>query len=582
MFHPFLKTISKYLDNWVTESKARKLIRHVEKCETCKHKLDILKNVESIVACKKTADEKVADAITSHLPEIKRTRLPIVGVIQGIRGSMMVSQGENEEEEEGFVGMGLKQGDSIKLLDNSVALVEMSDGSCLWLNRSTEIDFKSGAKKMALLAGEIFAMMKPQKESFIITTPSAVLSVIGTDFDTKVKEDAKTVLSVLKGKVSFRNNKGETIVTKRRQVEADKNSKPSQVRIENPLSISQWTTSMQISKKKGKMTFKSLYLTALLIIILLFGILWVKGRDERNGNVPGSGSTSFNKNAPLLLSSPYLQKGMSWRTRINKKIRKNNIPDFHDFLDIDLVTEILDVDPQKGGHAIVTVEDVRVNKPKDGQLTGIAEIDRPEQENLGGAANMAGRKLEYYVSPDGTIHSLANYDGKAFTPDELRVWSYVILDNHFSILFPGNSMSPGNKWNNKFELNMPGYPNGYIKRQDQVSFAGYENQNDQQVAVFRSRYDITIGGGIKLFSLVRGNAEQSSLLDEFRMNGAANYYVDVQSGRVVCSMGKDFENYIKGRTEFRAPNRPVQSQTREEKLSNEYTNSITIEYISNE
>ncbi len=580
MFHPFLKTISQYLDNWVTESKAQRLSRHVEKCDTCKHKLDILKSVESIVGSEKTADERVADAITSHLPEIKRTRQPLVGVIQGIRGSVMVYGAEGKDEEEGFIGMGLKQGDTVKLLDKSLALVEMSDGSSLWLNRSTEINFKSGAKKMALMAGEIFAMMKPQKESFVITTPSAVLSVIGTDFDAKLKDGEKTVLSVLKGKVSFRNNKGETIVTKRRQVEADQHSEPSPVRIDNPLSISQWTTSMQLSKKKGKMTFKSLYMTALLIMILLFGIVWVKGRNERNGNV--SGGTSFNKKAPLQLSSPYLQKGLSWRTRIVKKIRKNNIPDFQDFLEIDLVTEILDIDPQKGGHAVVTVEEVRLNKPKDGRLTGISEIDTPEQENLGGAANMAGRKLEYYISSDGTVHSLANYDGKAFALDELRVWGYVILDNHFSILFPGNSMSPGNKWNNKFELNLPGYPNGYIRRQDQASFAGYENHNDKLVAVFRSRYDITIGGGIKLFSLVRGNAEQASFLDEFLMNGNANYYVDVQSGRIMSSMGKDFENYIKGRTEFRAPGRPVQSQTREEKLSNEYTNSITIEYISNE
>jgi hypothetical protein len=576
MFHPRLKTISKFLDNLVSDSKAKKLTRHLDTCKKCDETVDILRNVEGMVTLEKPLDESITNSITSRLPDIRRNRQPIEGVIKGMIGFAVIFPPYGEEEEDAFIGMGLKQGDTVKLAEKSMVLIEMKDGSSLWLNKNTEMNFKSGEHKLALKAGEIFAMMKPQKEPFVIKTPSAVLSVIGTDFDTRIKEGEKTVLSVLKGKVSFRNNKGETIVKKGRQVEGDNNSKLMPVSIPDPRSIYNWTTSMPVSGKKGKISLKSMSFLSLFIILLLFGILSVRSRDHR------SNGTSFDKNAPLQLTSPYLQKGMSWRTRIVKKIRKNNIPDFHDFLEIDLVTEILDVDPQKGSHAVVTVEDVRLKKPADGSNTGIAEIDNPEQENLGGAANMPGRQFDYFISPDGAIHSLANYDGKPFTIDALRIWAYIFLDNHFSTIFPGRTVSPGDKWYARINLDISGNPDGYIKRQDQVSFTGYENHNDNQVAVFQSRYDITIGGGIKIFSLVRGNAEQAKILDELLMNGTANYYVDIQKGRLVSFLEKDYENHIKGRLEFSAPGQPVQTQKIEQKLDAEYTNNITIEYISND
>ncbi|MBN1902342.1 FecR domain-containing protein [Candidatus Sumerlaeota bacterium] len=582
MFHPRLKTISKFLDNLVSDSKAKKLIRHINTCKNCEETVDILRNVEGMVNLNKHLDESITNAITSQLPEIRRNRQSVAGVIRGVIGTVAIFPPYGEEGEEGFIGMGLKQGDTVKLAEKSMVLIELTDGSSLWLNTNTEINFKSGDHKLALKAGEIFAMMKPQREPFMIKTPSAVLSVIGTNFDARIKDGEKTVLSVLKGKVSFRNNKGETIVKKGRQVEADNNSKLMQLRITDPGSIYGWTTSMTVSGKKGKTSLKSLSFLSLFIILLVFGIILAKGRNHSNDLLSGSGNSSFNANEPFGLKSPYLQKGLSWRTSIVKKIRKNPSANFTDFLEIDLVTEILDVDPQKGGHAVVTVEDVRLQKPTDGRNTGIAEIDNPEQENLSGVVNMKERKLEYYFSADGAVQSLEINDGKTIASDELRIWGYVILDNHFNMLFPANPVSPGDKWNAKIDLNIPGYPGSYVRRRDQVNFAGYENHNNRMTAVFRSRYDITIGGGIKIFSLVRGNAEQAKILDEIFMNGATNYYIDVQNGRLVNCMGNDFEKNIKGRIEFSAPGSPVQSQTIEEKLNTEYTNNITIEYISNE
>ena len=95
--HPCLKTISRFLDNWISESKAQNIIRHLETCEKCKEKVDLLRNVESIVSIEKTVDEKITASITNNLPEIRRTRQPNIGVIQGIIGSVIVSR-EGEEE----------------------------------------------------------------------------------------------------------------------------------------------------------------------------------------------------------------------------------------------------------------------------------------------------------------------------------------------------------------------------------------------------------------------------------------------------------------------------------------------------
>jgi|GEM_PF-2311513 len=570
MFHPQLKTISKFLDNWLSKSQAEKITRHINQCEKCKEKVDLLKTVETIVTLQQNADETVADAITKHLPEIKHSTQPLAGVIQGIIGTLVVYKAHDKAEEEGFIGMGLKQGDTVKLLDKSMALIELEDGSSLWLNRSTEINFKSGKQKLGLKAGEIFAIMKPQKEPFVIKTPSAILSVIGTDFNAKLKDNQKTVLSVLKGKVSFQNNTGKTIVTKRRQVEAGKNSKLIPVKISNPESIYRWTSSVKVSKKKGKMSLKSLSLISLIIALLLLGSLLVKGRHQGNERSSVSSESLFDKNAPLSMSSPYHEKGLSWKTTIDKKKMNKETGEYEDYLEIVTRTDILGIDSKGETQTLLTVEHITV------------KIDNPDQKYVQVAADMRGRQFTYFISQEGNIHSIENYDGKTLTIDEVRVFCFSLLDSNINFLFSGKALTPGDSWNNQFQVNIPGLPGSYISIHNKMRFKDYRNSNGKWNAVLGMEYSGSIGGGIPMSKKVRNNATQTMFMDKLNIGGIAEYVIDVQSGRVVSGTSTDYEKDMKGRIEFQAPDHTTTQKSIERNIDNKFSNTITCGYISQE
>jgi len=564
--HPCLKTISRFLDNWISESKTQNIIRHLKTCERCKEKVDLLRSVESIVTHGKIVDKKLTAAITNNLPEVRRTRQPNIGVIQGIIGTVIVSPDNEEEREEGFIGMGVKQGDTMKLLEKSVALIEMADGSSLWLNKSTEMNFKTGTQNLALHAGEIFAMMKPQREPFIIKTPSAVLSVIGTDFDARIKDGKKTVLSVLKGKVAFQNNTGKTIVTRGHQLEADKHSKLSLAKIQDPGSISRWTGPVKVSRKRGKISIKTLSYVSFVAALLLFGVFFMKGRNHGAGSSTISHETPFDNNAPLKLSSPFLKKGLSLRTRIDKDKLVSRTGEYKDYAESVTRTDILDIDAQGEVRVILTIEDIKL------------QFDNPGEKLLQVVADMRGRQFSYLVSRDGRIHSIDIFEGKALTIDEFRVFFFIFLDSNIRFLFSSDILTPGDTWTSRLDQNFPGYPDSYIRLKDGMRFKKYENTGGCWTAVLERQYTGSIGGGIPMSENQRNNATQLKIVDNLSIGGTAEYVVDVQSGRLVKGTSTDYERDLKGRIEFHAPNRPVESRSWDRTIDNRFLNNITYEY----
>jgi len=566
--HPRLKTISKFLDNWTSESKAQNILRHLETCEKCKAKVDLLKNVESIVSLEKTVDEELTEAITNNLPEIRRTRQPNIGIIQGIIGDVNVIREGEQEGEEGFIGMGLKKGDTVKLSEKSVALIELADGSSLWLNKSTEMNFTTGIHKLALGAGEIFAMMKPQRDPFIIKTPSAILSVIGTDFDARIKDGKKTVLSVLKGKVSFENNTGRTMVTRGRQLEADKHSKLSPKKIKDPGSISRWASSVKVSPKRGKMSVKTLSYVSFVAVLLLFGVFLMKGRDHGLDSETSSEETPFDKNTPLTLSSPYLQKGLSLRTTIDKNKLDSKTGDYEDYVEIVTRTDILDIDAQGEARVILTIEDIKLQFDDPG----------PGESLLQAVANMRGLQFTYFVSPDGRIHSVDTRDGKPLIENEIRAFYFTFVDSNVRFLFAGKALTPGDTWTHRLNQKIPGLPESFISLKDRMRFKKYENIDGRWTAVLERQYTGSIGGGIPMDKTRRKNATQVLVMDELTLGGNAEYVVDLESGRPVKGTSTDFERDLKGRIEFHAPNRPVERRGLDRRVDNKFLNNITYEY----
>jgi hypothetical protein len=274
ILHPRTKTLISYMDlsarqagKSLPESDAGRISAHLNRCERCRKKYAMLQRIQEANSPKREIPEDFTQRVVGNLKDVTWSDQPICAEIKGVIGNATIHRNGSQEEVEAFPGMGLKKGDTLRVMGDSLALIELNDGSTLYVNKQTEIQFPRRDYPLALPIGEFFAMMKPQKKVFEIRTPSAVLGVIGTDFDAKVTKEKETILQVLKGKVSFKNQSGSTIVTKKRQVEAAINAKPVPQKIKQTQIIYNWTMPMNPRKKKyeGGWIMKKLYLVILAV-----------------------------------------------------------------------------------------------------------------------------------------------------------------------------------------------------------------------------------------------------------------------------------------------------------------------------
>jgi hypothetical protein len=271
IFHPSLKKISSYLDNQLTQTAQTNVKKHLDECEKCRKKVEILELSGSFLQ----VPEKMKEADSSiFLDGIQTEKLDtqseIVGEVKSVVGKVIVRAGTHGNELEAFPGCALRKGDTLLTIGDSKALVEWKDGSQIYINKNTELDFQTSAYPLTLRLGEIFSMMQPQRERFEIQTPAAVLSVIGTDFDTEVNKEKQTILRVIKGKVAFKNKTGEVVVKKDKQVEAAEYTKPTVIPIQQKQNVGNWTKPMKPIQNKTGAIMKKL---VILILVIAIGVV---------------------------------------------------------------------------------------------------------------------------------------------------------------------------------------------------------------------------------------------------------------------------------------------------------------------
>ncbi len=276
MLHPHIRTLSRYLDGVLDEGKSRKVESHLTKCAVCRRKMELLKAPGAMLPLPHEKIEKITHGVMANLPARKwNTSTTVIGEITSVIGMVLIRSFADDEGVEASAGMALRKGDTLVTRGESKALVRLKDGSEVFVNKDTSLDFQPKKFDLGITLGEIFTMIKPQRKSFIITTPSAVLGVIGTDFDTKVTKEKETILSVIKGSVYYKNNSGKTIVTKKHQVKANPVTKPVPVKISDTRSISDWTGSITPTKRNGGWIMKKLGFAIVAIVVI--GVLGMGG-----------------------------------------------------------------------------------------------------------------------------------------------------------------------------------------------------------------------------------------------------------------------------------------------------------------
>lgn len=559
--HPRKKTLLKYIDGDLLAAQQQQIVHHIERCARCREKVNALAELENLLTPKKHLPRDFKDRFISNLEEVKRINQPTCGEIEAINGAVLICRTGDDEGVEGFPGMALKKGDTVRLIGDSRALIELNDGSSVYLNKDTEITLPLARHNLAMMAGEMFAMMKPQREQFEISTPSAVLGVLGTDFDAQVTRNEETILKVLKGKVSFQNDSGKTVVKKNQQVEASKQTLPKPTRIMETRSITNWTRPIRPPKIKGGTMMKNLGLIILVLAIIGGGIFYFQKRHKS----AAEHIVKLEKTEPLELNSPYMQQGLSWRIRSDSEKKEGD--NWIDQSQTVTRTEVLQADAENGSRVLLTIEEVKMP----------AESDTYWKES---AARMAGRQFEYQVSPDGKMHSISIHDGKPLEGLEIAFFGNALGGSNLSHLFVRSSAVPGDQWIVQLDEKFPGYPNSFIKSQDAVQFVGYENRDGVEVAVLQDQYKASIGGGLPMGETVFAQGKKRIELEQLDFEGSTEYIIDTDTGRVVSAE----ENYrgtgLKGTVTLvlAGQDNPIE-ETYEQKGGDVTRSRMTVEYL---
>jgi len=280
--HPAMKSVTGFVERALSDVHAQKITAHLQRCQRCRERANILSKMEPALTLKRNLSSDFTDRVLFNLPDTKRVTKPTCGEIKVIRGCLMVYRNGADEGMEAFPRMAILKGDTLRVIGNSLALIELNDGSSIYLNKETEIRFFGDNYPLSLRIGELFAMMKPQRRTFEIWTPSATLGVVGTDFDAQISKKNETILKVLKGKVSFKNQYGQTTIIKKRQVKASKYTEPKPTKIKDTKSIIAWAKPMnpRMKKKGGIVMKRVLGLLVVVAIVLAAGLLIQKSKSQ--------------------------------------------------------------------------------------------------------------------------------------------------------------------------------------------------------------------------------------------------------------------------------------------------------------
>ena len=165
----------------------------------------------------------------------------VVAAISTLKGLVMVKPVGSRKYIPAYKGQMLKNGEWVKTKEGVFVAIVFLDGSNIKIQQKTEVkitSYRMTAKdlktNLEMSKGQAWSDVAEQGAGgeFTITTPTAVASVKGTEFDLEFDEDSgESILTVMSGEVSFSNEIGEIIAGAMEAASASKDSGPTKKRI---------------------------------------------------------------------------------------------------------------------------------------------------------------------------------------------------------------------------------------------------------------------------------------------------------------------------------------------------------------
>jgi Flp pilus assembly protein TadD len=185
------------------------------------------------------------------------------GSIVSLQGVGEVRPAQTTDWKKAAVRQGLFGGDFVRTGDLSQMAILFADQTQVRLNQNSQLQIKSvadgpsGQTAVRLNAGRAWSQAKPQtfigglaasfRTAFRLNmeTPSATMSIRGTDWEVEVAPNGRTQLVVLSGVVDMGNEQGSVQVARGEAAVAEVGKAPVKIVLTNPAERVQWVTAFQ-------------------------------------------------------------------------------------------------------------------------------------------------------------------------------------------------------------------------------------------------------------------------------------------------------------------------------------------------
>lgn len=153
----------------------------------------------------------------------------------------------------------LDNGDIIRTLAQSRAVILLADETQMKLNGNTTLELRSVRQNSSLITriaqtsaaqgdqsllnlagGQVWLRSRLKPANVRVNTPSVTAAIRGTEFDLKVAADGESVLTTLEGLVDFRNDQGAVLVASGEQARARIGQAPTKTVLLRPRDAVQW------------------------------------------------------------------------------------------------------------------------------------------------------------------------------------------------------------------------------------------------------------------------------------------------------------------------------------------------------
>jgi ferric-dicitrate binding protein FerR (iron transport regulator) len=254
MFRPRWKTISRWLDGDLPERKARRVEEAVRRNETLRREIEQLERIDEAMQprspCALSPDftDRLVAALPASRPKPDPGPFPGNAVVQTVSGDggggATIRRAGSNGHFDVVPDTIVFRDDTIDVDERTRVFVRLADGSGLYLNHGAHAHYQPTDCNLSLRGGECFIRMKRQTRPFQVRTPSALLTILGTELDVQADGDNRTRLTVFKGKVAFENRAGRAVATHGREIEASDAICPEPRRASAPRKRIAWTSGL--------------------------------------------------------------------------------------------------------------------------------------------------------------------------------------------------------------------------------------------------------------------------------------------------------------------------------------------------